>query len=148
MPVRSGADRPFAASATDHEPQAARQRDALRSLGRQNRRLEGPLGADRRPLPFYALQYNITAHNLAMDWMNRTAELARLDRLLGRRDGSLAVIWGRRRIGKTRLLVEWTNRSSGVYFVGDTASAPDQRRRLAESLATRLPGFADVDYRD
>lgn len=83
-----------------------------------------------------------------MEWLNRTAELARLDRLLGRRDGSLAVVWGRRRIGKTRLLLEWANRASGVYFVADNASPPDQRRRLAESLATRLPGFADVDYRD
>jgi len=38
-----------------------------------------------------------------MDWLDRTTEIARLDRLAARRDGGLVVLWGRRRVGKTRL---------------------------------------------
>jgi AAA+ ATPase superfamily predicted ATPase len=44
-----------------------------------------------------------------MRFLNRTAELAALAAL--DRAGGLAVVWGRRRIGKTRLLLEWCERS-------------------------------------
>jgi uncharacterized protein len=83
-----------------------------------------------------------------MKFMNRIEELRRLEALTRTEAGGLAVIFGRRRIGKTRLLVEWCRRCDGVYAVADQ-SAPDvQRRYLAEALAPRFPGFADVDYRD
>lgn len=83
-----------------------------------------------------------------MRFLNRQPELERLDRLMASRDGGLAVIFGRRRIGKTRLLLEWRRRHHGVYSVADQ-SAPDiQRRQLATALAGRFPGFADVEYRD
>jgi len=39
-----------------------------------------------------------------MIFWNRVQELAALD---GLEAGGLAVVWGRRRIGKTRLLLEW-----------------------------------------
>ncbi len=57
-------------------------------------------------------------------------------------------MFGRRRVGKTRLLVEWVRRHGGVYTVADQSTADMQRRYFAEALAARLPGFADVDYRD
>lgn len=47
---------------------------------------------------------------LDMDWRDRRAETTRLDRLAGRRDGAFGVLWGRRRVGKARLLVEWVAR--------------------------------------
>lgn len=77
---------------------------------------------------------------------DRDRELERLDALVRR--GGLAVVWGRRRIGKSPLLVEWTRRHQGLYIVADQSAPHVQRRYLAESLATRLPGFADVDYPD
>lgn len=58
------------------------------------------------------------------------------------------MLWGRRRVGKTRLLLEWVRRKAGVYFVADQSAAPLQRRALAEALGSRLPGFADVVYPD
>lgn len=83
-----------------------------------------------------------------MLFLNREAEQARLTALLQSPEGGLAVVTGRRRIGKTRLLVEWCRTHHGIYAVADQ-SAPDiQRRYLAEAIATRLEGFADVEYRD
>jgi AAA+ ATPase superfamily predicted ATPase len=83
-----------------------------------------------------------------MLFLDRKKELSRLQRLAAGRDGGLAVVYGRRRIGKTRLLLEWTRGSQGVYFVADQSSAEIQRSFFAEAVAERLPGFADVVYRD
>lgn len=83
-----------------------------------------------------------------MLFLNRHAELARLDRLVARPEGGLAVIFGRRRIGKTRLLVEWTSRHGGLYAVADQSAPELQRRYFAQAMAHRLPSFADVEYPD
>lgn len=83
-----------------------------------------------------------------MNWVDRLEELARLDRLQLRRDGGLAVVWGRRRVGKTRLLVEWSRRTGGHYFVADLTDSQLQRRRFAQSVSEILPGFAEVEYPD
>jgi len=83
-----------------------------------------------------------------MRFVDRELELGRLDALVASRDGGLAVVFGRRRIGKTRLLVEWCRRHGGIYAVADQSTPDVQRRYLAEAVATRFPGFADVEYRD
>lgn len=83
-----------------------------------------------------------------MHWTDREAELKRLSALCGRREGGLGVVYGRRRIGKTRLLLEWTKRNDGVYTVADQSTPDIQRRYVARALAERLPGFADVEYPD
>lgn len=83
-----------------------------------------------------------------MEWLDRQSELSRLDRLASRRDGGLAVLWGRRRVGKTRLLLQWVAANGGIYFVADETTADVQRRRLAEAIEPHLPGFSQVDYPD
>ncbi len=83
-----------------------------------------------------------------MIFLNRGEEMARLDHLMARRGGGLGVIYGRRRLGKTRLLVEWAAKHDGLYTVADMSSADVQRRYFAQAVSTRLPGFADVEYRD
>ena len=83
-----------------------------------------------------------------MDFLNRTAELSRLDRLARHPEGGLVVVYGRRRVGKTRLLLEWSERHGGLYTVADQSTAEIQRQYFAEAVAQRLPGFADVAYRD
>lgn len=83
-----------------------------------------------------------------MLFLNREEERARLDALLGRPDAGLAVVFGRRRVGKTRLLVEWCRRHGGLYAVADQSAPGVQRAYLAEACAARFPGFADVHYPD
>lgn len=63
--------------------------------------------------------------------MDREQELGRLERLL-LAGGGLAALYGRCRIGKTRLLVEWLRRHDGVYGVADR-SAPDVQRSYLET---------------
>jgi len=83
-----------------------------------------------------------------MKFLDRHDELSRLEALTARKAGGLAVLVGRRRIGKTRILLEWAERCDGLYTVADE-SAPDvQRRYLARAIAARFPGFADVEYPD
>ena len=64
------------------------------------------------------------------------------------RPGAFAVVWGRRRVGKSRLLVERCRRRNGLYTVADQSAAPVQRRYLAGAVAGWFPGFADVEYPD
>ncbi len=84
----------------------------------------------------------------AMKFVNRHRELERLNRLAKARSAGLAVIWGRRRVGKTRLLLEWTNQNEGVYFVADESAPSIQRKFLSLALEQALPGFSAVDYPD
>jgi uncharacterized protein len=83
-----------------------------------------------------------------MRFVDRQAEMERLERLAALPEGGLAVVYGRRRIGKTRLLLEWSRRHGGLYTVADQSAAEIQRRYFAEAVAGRLPGFAEVEYRD
>jgi hypothetical protein len=81
-----------------------------------------------------------------MDFLNRSSELQRLRSAYRRKEGALVIVYGRRRIGKTRLLLEWTVASGGIYSVADQSTADVQRSHFAAVVAERLPGFADVQY--
>ena len=80
-----------------------------------------------------------------MQFLNRSDEMRRLDAALSR-PAAFAVLWGRRRVGKSRLLIEWSRRHDGLYAVADQSAPAVQRRYLAEAAAERFPGFADVEY--
>lgn len=80
-----------------------------------------------------------------MEFIDRDSEIRRLDRGLAR-TGSFSVIWGRRRVGKSRLLIEWCGRCNGLYTVAENSAPEVQRRYLASAIAERFPGFADVEY--
>ena len=82
-----------------------------------------------------------------MHFLDRIDELRRLDAAL-HHPGSFTAIWGRRRVGKSRLLLEWSSRHDGLYTVADLSAAPVQRRYLAAAVAGRFPGFASVEYPD
>lgn len=82
-----------------------------------------------------------------MKFVDRQDEMRRLDGTLGR-TGAFAVLWGRRRVGKSRLLTEWCRRRQGLYTVADQSAPSVQRRYLATAVDERFPGFADVEYPD
>ncbi|MEO9159861.1 MAG: ATP-binding protein [Kofleriaceae bacterium] len=81
-----------------------------------------------------------------MLFLDRRRELAVLRSLP--HDGGFAVVWGRRRLGKTRLLLEWCEREAGVYTVADQSGPDVQRAYFARAISEALPTFADVTYPD
>src|ERR1039458_7462141 len=83
-----------------------------------------------------------------MKFINRTAEIKRLNGLLKSGEGGLGVLWGRRRIGKTRLLLEWCLKHRGLDTVADLSAPAIHRRYLAEAVATVIKGFDEVEYPD
>ena len=82
-----------------------------------------------------------------MNFIDRQQEMRRLDDAQSRSRAFVA-LWGRRRVGKTRLLTEWVQCNDGIYTVADQSAPAVQRRYLASALATRLPGFDEVEYPD
>ena len=82
-----------------------------------------------------------------MNFIDRHQEMQRLDNVASRPRG-FVVLWGRRRVGKSRLLTEWSRRNDGLYTVADQSAPTVQRRYLASALATLFPGFDDVEYPD
>ncbi len=83
---------------------------------------------------------------MTLRFLNREEEL---DRLLGATlgpDGTFLVIYGRRRIGKSRLLAEFLRDRPAVYYVGDDREANLQRSALAMEIGRIIPGFEGVEY--
>ncbi|MGE3962757.1 MAG: ATP-binding protein [Planctomycetota bacterium] len=76
-----------------------------------------------------------------MKFIDRAEELDRLNRLAGKPESGLAVVFGRRRVGKTRLLLEWVKQQKGAYWVADPSTEKLQRQYLAAAVAKVLPGF-------
>lgn len=83
-----------------------------------------------------------------MRFIDRQTELDRLEGLSAGAQGALAVVYGRRRVGKTRLLVEWLRTGSGLYTVADQSSSDIQRSYFAGEVSRVLSGFSDVRYPD
>lgn len=83
-----------------------------------------------------------------MIFIDRQDELNRLHRVMARNEAALVVLWGRRRLGKSRLLTEWCRSNHGVYWVADESAAAIQRQYLAEEIDRTFPGFSAVSYPD
>jgi AAA+ ATPase superfamily predicted ATPase len=83
-----------------------------------------------------------------MEFVNRHKELERLERLSRSKSGGVVVVWGRRRTGKTRLLLEWTQKSHGIYYMADESISSLQRKFFALALQQIFPDFASVEYGD
>ena len=98
------------------------------------------------------MEHDARKHHACMravvDFLDREPERRRLDQLMRQAGASFAVVYGRRRIGKTRLLLEWVDAHGGVYTVADRSDVVVQRRYFAAALASRIPGIADAEWRD
>ena len=79
-------------------------------------------------------------------FVGREAELQLLDRLWARSDATLLILYGRRRVGKTRLLTYWLRQSGAgetgqdqparrvLYWVAEPSSALDQLRSFSQAV--------------
>ncbi len=82
-----------------------------------------------------------------MTFVNRTEEQIRIKKILNNSKSGFIVVYGRRRCGKSTLLKRVLNESD-IYFMADQAESPQQIALLAQSIATRIPGFDQVRYPD
>jgi uncharacterized protein len=85
---------------------------------------------------------------MELPFLDRDEETGRLTRLVESREGSLGVLYGRRRCGKSRLLREALPPERSIYYVGDEREGTLQRTSLAAEIARLLPGFDRVTYPD
>jgi len=85
-----------------------------------------------------------------LEFVNRTGEMSRLSSAFLRPHGTLSVLYGRRRCGKSRLLREALRGRPGkmASYVGDDREASLQRQALAVEMSTVLQGFGDANYPD
>ncbi|MFH0777436.1 MAG: ATP-binding protein [Candidatus Eisenbacteria bacterium] len=85
---------------------------------------------------------------MRLKFLDRENERSRLARAFGRRQGSFCCLYGRRRCGKSRLLLEVLPKRLSVYYAGDEREPSLQRAALATAVADVMPGFDQVVYPD
>ena len=85
---------------------------------------------------------------MRLPFLDRARELTRLRRALSRPGGSLIVVYGRRRCGKSRLLQEALGGHARAYYLADLSDASIQRRALSVEAERIVPGFAAASYGD
>jgi AAA+ ATPase superfamily predicted ATPase len=85
---------------------------------------------------------------MRLPFLDRSDELSRIKTLLDRTDGTLGILYGRRRLGKSRLLEQTLPPTRSVYYVGDERESAPQRASLATEIGRRIQGFDIVTYPD
>ena len=84
-----------------------------------------------------------------MEFLDRVDERKRLERFLRQPEGAMACLYGRRRIGKSRLLeAVLAGRADVAAYCADRSEAALQRARMAEDFSSVVQGLSDSVYRD
>jgi len=76
-------------------------------------------------------------NNVMQSFVGRTHELSTLNTLWQRKGASMLIVYGRRRVGKTRLLTHWLNTEiveHSLYWVAQPSSAADQLRQFSQAI--------------
>ncbi|BES80498.1 ATP-binding protein [Pyrodictium abyssi] len=75
---------------------------------------------------------------LRIPFVDRVRELQMLENEYRRPSFSLVVVYGRRRVGKTRLLREWLHGKPGVYYVAAELPYESLAREFSEAVGRQL----------
>lgn len=77
-------------------------------------------------------------------FIGRRSQLEAMDRAWESPQAELMILYGRRRVGKTRLLTHWIKNhgTAGLYWMAEASSALDQLRSFSQALADfETPGI-------
>ena len=86
------------------------------------------------------------------DLIDRERELAALEGAAAARGGQLAIVWGRRRVGKTYLLEAFSRERRSVYYTATSQSAPVELAAFTDAVREQLgsdglpAGYAFPDW--
>jgi len=83
---------------------------------------------------------------MVLPFLDRLDERRRLERSFAAASGTLCCLYGRRRCGKSRLLLEVLPAGLSAYYIGDDRSGELQREDLARAIDAVVPGFGDLRY--
>lgn len=80
------------------------------------------------------------------DFVGRSRELEVLDSLWASPKAMLLILYGRRRVGKTRLLTHWLRRypGQGLYWVAEPTSSLSQLRSFSQAIMSFMDPGADI----
>ncbi len=83
-------------------------------------------------------------------FINRKEELTLLEKEWNKKNGSLVILYGRRRIGKTRLLMEFSQNKNGLFYIGEDTSSYIQITELKERFANFIGDnlLRELDIKD
>jgi hypothetical protein len=83
-------------------------------------------------------------------FIGRQKELSLLEDEWNKTNGRLIILYGRRRIGKTRLITEFTSNKNGIFYFAENTSPHIQIKRLQEKIAefTRDEILRNLDIKD
>ncbi len=82
-----------------------------------------------------------------MEFVNRVKEIERINHLLARDESMLIILYGRRRIGKTRLIQQIVDEND-IFFIADQSETPLQIKAFANIVNRQIPEFNRVYYPD
>lgn len=81
-------------------------------------------------------------------FVNRERELKLLEGWWRAPQAQLALVWGRRRVGKTALVQEFSNGKTVIYHTGTTRPLADELRALSRAVVSAVsPKFRDLEQR-
>jgi hypothetical protein len=86
-------------------------------------------------------------HYCRMDFINRIPELNRINHLLENKDSMLLILYGRRRLGKTRLLQQIKS-DNVIHYIADQSEAPLQIAAFSRVAGRHIKGFDSAIYPD
>ena len=80
-------------------------------------------------------------------FIGRTAEMSELNRLYNSDSFEMPVIYGRRRVGKTRLITEFIQDKRAIYFQARRTNAEANLQYLSQAMLAGQTGAAGVSFR-